>query len=273
MPRETVIAEDALAIPRIRQELSTQTVGRRILLYDEVASTNAVMRELARGGASEGTVVLAEAQTAGRGRDTKAWFSPPGVNLYASVLLRPAIAPADAPAFAFMASLALADAVREVGLTPAIKWPNDVLVKGKKVAGVRAELATGGDTLEYLILGIGVNLNVERKALLHALGAAGQWATSLAEALGRPVDRNGFAAAFLNALDEWLGIQREQGTAPLLLAWRDLDIVTGRRVEVHEGGTVFDGRALGVDDHGHLRVEDVRGRVRQVVGAEIRLLE
>ena len=174
--------------------------------------------------------------------------------------------------YSFVASLALADAIREQGLAPAIKWPNDVLVTRRKVAGTLAEVVVTGDRVEHMILGVGVNVNVELDALRAALGGTAQYATSLKEALGHPVDRNAFAAAFLTAMDEWLIIAREQGPAPLLRAWSDLDIVTGRRVEVREGAAVFDGRARGVDPGGRLEVVDARGVVHRVVAGEIRLL-
>jgi len=270
---EMPILEHPLSIERLRAHLFTYTVGRRILLHDSIPSTNAALRDLARAGAPEGTAVLADAQTAGRGRAGKSWFSPPGVNLYASVLLRPGIPAVDAAPLTFMASLALADAIRELGLSPAIKWPNDVLVKRRKVAGTLVELAVSGERVEYMILGVGVNVNVDRAALAEALGDAAGAATSLREALGHPVDRNALAAAFLTYLDEWLVIYREQGPAALLRAWRERDIVTGRRVEVHEGSLILDGRARGVNDEGVLEVEDALGRIRRVVSGEIRLLE
>jgi BirA family biotin operon repressor/biotin-[acetyl-CoA-carboxylase] ligase len=173
----------------------------------------------------------------------------------------------------FVASLAQADAIREQGLPPAIKWPNDVLVTRRKVAGTLAEVAVAGARVEHLILGVGVNVNVEPEALRAALGEAAQHATSLKAALGRPVDRNALAAAFLTAVDEWLITLGEQGPAPLLRAWSDLDIVTGRRVEVREATVVFDGRARGVDRAGCLEVVDTRGVVHRVVAGEIRLLD
>lgn len=273
MSPETRVLADALSIDLIREKLTAETVGRRIVLREEVPSTNAVLRDLARAGAAEGTVVLAETQTAGRGRAGKVWFSPPGVNLYASVLFRPAITPKAATVFSFIASLALVDAIGAHGLTAAIKWPNDVLVKRKKVAGVLAELAATGDRLDYVILGAGVNLNVETEALRMALGPAGQAATSLREATDRPVDRNAFAAAFLNALDRWLAAHREHGASALLRAWADRDILTGRRVEVREEARVFDGRVLGLGGEGQLRVEDALGRLHEVVAGEIRVVE
>src|SRR5215470_5370439 len=157
MRPDTRIADDTLSLDRIREALAAETVGHRILLYDEASSTNAVLRELAVEGAPDGTVVLAESQSAGRGRGDASWYSPPGVNLYASVLLRPDLAPPAAPAFVFIASLALADAIRALGLPVAIKWPNDVLVRGHKVAGVRAEVAIADDAVTHVILGVGVN--------------------------------------------------------------------------------------------------------------------
>jgi BirA family biotin operon repressor/biotin-[acetyl-CoA-carboxylase] ligase len=273
MRADAIVGGDALSVERIRQNLAPELVGRDIRLFETVPSTNAVLRELARAGAAAGTVVLAESQTAGHGRAGKPWFSPPGVNLHVSILLRPDVQPAAAGVHSFVASLALADAIREQGLAPAIKWPNDVLVTRRKVAGTLAEVAVAGDRVEYMILGVGVNVNVEPVALRAALGGAAQRAISLKEALGRPVDRSAFAASFLTALDEWLVIVREQGPAPLLRAWSDLDIVTGRRVEVHEGAAVVDGRVRGVDAGGRLEVVDVRGVVHRVVAGEIRLLD
>jgi BirA family biotin operon repressor/biotin-[acetyl-CoA-carboxylase] ligase len=271
--RAEAVVENALSVELIRQHLSTSTVGRPLVLYDAVPSTNTVLRDLARTGTAEGMTVLAESQTAARGRGGKPWFSPPGVNLYASVLLRPAIAPGAAAVFSFVSSLALTDAIRELGIAPAIKWPNDVLVKRRKVAGTLAEVAIAGDRLEHVILGVGVNVNVELEALRAGLGAAAQHATSLREALGRPVERNALAAAFLNYLDEWLITYRDQGAPALLRAWRDLEIVTGRRVQVWEDGAGFEGRALGVSAEGYLEVEDARGRVHRIVAGDVRLLE
>lgn len=265
--------DQALSIERIRQHLSTTTLGRRLCLYETVPSTNAVLRRLAQEGAAEGTVVIADSQTAGRGRAGKSWFSPPGVNLYVSVLFRPAIPVAAAPVFSFIASLALADAIGELGLAPAIKWPNDVLVERRKVAGTLAELSARADRVEWLILGVGVNVNVEREALVAALGPAAQGATSLREALGRPVDRNALAAGFLTFLEEWLLIYRDQGPEALLRAWRDLDIVTGRRVEVRDGERALDGRARGVGPDGQLEVEDALGRLHRIASGEVRLLD
>ena len=263
----------SLDINVIRKQLATPAVASDIQIFGRVPSTNSVLRSLALKSAPEGTVVIADEQTAGRGRLGKPWFSPPGVNLYASVLCRPGITPAAAPVFSFVASLALADAIRELGLHPAIKWPNDVLVRHRKVAGILTELSIAGDRLEYLILGVGVNVNVERDLLRAALGPAAQHAISLREALGRPVERNAFAGTLLTYLDEWLITYREQGPERILRAWRDLDIVTGRRVGVRDDTATLEGRARGVAADGHLEIEDAHGAIHRVLAGDVRLLE
>lgn len=268
-----MIATEPLSVEGIRRGLQTSTVGRQLYLFGEVQSTNAALRNLAREGAVEGTAVLAESQRAGRGRLGREWFSPSGVNLYASVLFRPHFAPRQAPCFSFIASLAAADAVKELGPSPAIKWPNDLLVDRKKVAGSLVECATRGNEIECLILGIGVNVNVPLPVLRAALGPAGANATSLAAVLGREVDRNALAASYLTHLDAWARRHKADGPEPILAAWRERDILTGRRVAVRGEGKGFEGRAVGVDGDGHLLVEDPRGQRHVVLTEEIRILE
>jgi BirA family biotin operon repressor/biotin-[acetyl-CoA-carboxylase] ligase len=268
-----MIATELLSVEGIRRGLQTSTVGRQLYLFGEVQSTNAALRNLAREGAVEGTVVLAESQRAGRGRLGREWFSPSGVNLYASVLFRPHFAPRQAPCFSFIASLAAADAVKELGPSPAIKWPNDLLVDRKKVAGSLVECATRGDEIEFLIVGIGLNVNVSLDMLRAALGPAGANATSLSAVLGHDVDRNALAASYLTHVELWARRHAARGPEPILAAWRERDILTGRRVEVRGDGQRFDGRAVGVDDAGHLLVEDSHGQRHMVLTEEIRILE
>jgi BirA family biotin operon repressor/biotin-[acetyl-CoA-carboxylase] ligase len=156
-------------------------------------------------------------------------------------------------------------------LEATIKWPNDILVEGKKVAGVLAECATVETRVDHLILGFGVNVNVTHKALMAALGPSGHFAGSLADLAGREIDRNAFAAALLNHLFRWVATYRTEGPSPLLAAWGDRDILTGRRVEVRDDGPSYEGRVLGVDAQGCLLVRDSLGQVHRVVAGEIRL--
>jgi BirA family biotin operon repressor/biotin-[acetyl-CoA-carboxylase] ligase len=264
---------DLLSVTEIRRRLTASVVGSHMRLFGQVDSTNAQLRRLARQGARAGTVLLAEGQTAGRGRRGQAWFSPSGVNLYASVLLRPRLHPRELGIFSLVAALALADAIKDSGAEPTIKWPNDVLIERKKVGASLLECGVRGDEVSYVIIGVGANLNVDPSALRAGVGAGGAFATSLAGVTGRRIDRNAFTAAYLNHLDRWLAVHEMQGPGGILTAWRNREILGGRRVEVRAPGETYDGRVLGVDDHGNLVVKGPSGRRRVLTSAEIRTVD
>lgn len=262
---------EMLSISAIRRRLVTEVVGNHLYLFGDVDSTNARLKSLARMGADEGTVVLAEGQSAGRGRRGQPWFSPSGVNLYASALFRPAIRPGELPVFSFIASLAAADALKDYGASAGIKWPNDLLIDGDKVGGVLVEANVREATVDYVVLGLGVNLNVDALTLRGVLGRAGTFATSLSAVTGHDIDRNGFTAAYLTHLDEWFRIWRDSGPDALIAAWRDREILTGRRVVVRGATSSFEGRALGVNSAGSLVVEDCLGQVHALSSEEVRI--
>lgn len=210
----------SLSIEVIRRSLDNELVGRHMYLFGTVGSTNAVLSRCAAAGAREGTVVLAEEQRNGRGRLGQAWFSPPGVNLYASVLFRPDLPPEAVPCFSLIASLALTDAIWAEGLPAAIREPNDVLIGGRKVGGTLVELAMTAGHTDYVILGVGVNVNVTAAALRAGLGAASEGATSLRAECGREIDRNAFVTAFLGFLEQWLEAYGVRGSHAVSAAWR-----------------------------------------------------
>jgi BirA family biotin operon repressor/biotin-[acetyl-CoA-carboxylase] ligase len=262
-----------LSVAAIRRGLVTERIGGQTYMFGEVGSTNIVLRHLAQSGAADGTLVLADSQTEGRGRFGKPWFSPPGVNLYASALLRPAITPSEVLLYATIASLAVADAIVAEGVSAAVKWPNDVLVGGRKVAGTLAGYAVEGGRTLHVILGVGVNLNVDRAALRRALGDAAAGAGSLTEAAARPIDRNVFAARFVNALEHWDAAYRARGPAAVLEAWRRRDGLAGHRVRVRELHREWVARATGIGEDGQLLVTDDAGIVRAVADAEVALAD
>jgi BirA family biotin operon repressor/biotin-[acetyl-CoA-carboxylase] ligase len=189
------------------------------------------------------------------------------------VLLRPAIVPAAAPIFSFIVSLALTEAIWALGIPASVKWPNDVMIAGRKVAGARLDLGIEGDRVTYVVAGVGVNVNILREELEAGLGAAAGEATSLREALGRAIDRNAFAASFLNLLEKWLGLYRTAGPEAILAAWRDRDMLTGRRVAVNDRDARVVGGVAGVDRCGLLLVDDDGGIRHRVVSGPVRLLE
>jgi BirA family biotin operon repressor/biotin-[acetyl-CoA-carboxylase] ligase len=270
----TMTALDGLDVGAIRRQFFGDVIGTHVYVFGDVASTNAALRDLADAGAQEGTVVISESQRAGRGRLDVPWFSPPGVNLYMSVLLRPAIAAASVSIFSFVASLALTEAIWALGVPAGVKWPNDVVIGARKVAGARLDVGISGGRLTYVVLGVGINVNVLHTELEAGLGArAALDATSLREALGRPIDRNAFAASVLNQLEKWLGLYHSAGPVAVVGAWRERDVLAGRRVSVDTGDQLFSGRVAGIDPSGFLVVDDDAG-VRHTLGtAALRLLD
>jgi len=264
---------DRLSLERLRRHLTTEVVGHHVYIFNSVDSTNRALARLADRGATEGTVVLAEAQTAGRGRHGSQWFSPEGANLYASVLFHPRIAPRELPLFAPIASLALAEAVWLEGAPALIKWPNDVVVRGRKLGGVLVEAAVIGGRLAYVILGIGVNLNVQPAELAAGLGATAEGAVSLQEILGREVERNAFAAALLNRLGKWHRTFLARGPGAVRAAWLARDALHGRRLEARTDGEVCEGWCRGIHSDGSLILEDDAGQSRHIVAGAIRVLD
>lgn len=260
---------DSLSIDLIRRTLSTRTTGFEIHLHGAVTSTNDVALRLAEEGAREGTVVLAEAQRQGRRRFGRSWFSPERANLYASVIFRPSVSPEAAPAFALIGSLALADALTENGVAAAVRWPNEVVVAGRKIGGTLASVATTGGVVKHLILGVGVNVNVTHAELERALGAPATFATSVREAIGRAIDRNRLAASFLNHLERWHTIYTTRGASAALVAWNQRDVVRGRVVEIREDAGTCRGHVAGVDDAGRLILEQRPGARRVITAGEI----
>lgn len=261
-PRPAATAGDALSIDLIRRGLETARVGFQPVVYQDVESTNEVLRRLAADGAREGTVVLAEAQRMGRGRTGQTGFAPAGVNLYASALFRPSMGPEAVPVFSFIAALAVSDAILAEGVRAAVRWPNDVLIQGRKVAGTSVVSAIVGAQVDYVVLGIGVKL------ARVALGDEERGAISLSEAAGRPIDRNAFVAAYLNHLERWADVHRRSGPTAVLAAWRGRNGLAGRRVLVRRAGRTHRGRVLGVNAHGEIVLETAPGSVQAVAGAD-----
>ena len=243
-------------------ELAPHLAGnwRRVEWHASLDSTQRVARELARAGAAEGTVVFAETQTAGRGRLGRQWHSPPGVNVYASVVLRPALAPAAAPQVALVAGLAVADAVRASGIDAQLKWPNDVVLATPaglaKLAGILAE---GRPQQGWAVLGIGLNVAVRLEQLpVELRGSAATLGRSAAEVEPALAD-------LLVALTRWL----ERPELDTLAAWRARDALRGRAISWGTGR----GRAQGIDGAGRLVVALAGGGRTTLDAGEVHLLQ
>ena len=254
---------DRLGALEIGPLLNTHDLGQVLHCAEEMPSTNDRARELADEGAAHGEVVIAESQTAGRGRRGRTWASPPGRNLYLSVVLRPALPPQRAPELTLVASVAACEACRKAGVDAGIKWPNDLLVGGRKVAGILTELSAEPDQVHWVVVGIGVNLNAGPDDLPPELR---EIATSLSVERGQPVPRALFAAALLSELEQWLDLHAAEGFAPVREAWRERSVTLGREVRVEVDGREVAGTAEDVDEAGALLVRTRAGLVRVVSG-------
>ena len=228
----------------------------RVLCLDRVDSTQAVAFALAAAGAADRTVVVADSQAAGRGRRGRTWIDEPGASLLASVLLRPRLELARLPLLSLAAAVAVAEALAETaGLVPRLKWPNDVLVGGRKIAGILLESRLGPAPL--VVLGIGINLAQRTFPL-----ALTERATSVALETGRSADRETLLSALLEALDRRRGDLERGALAEVLQRWRALSDTLGRTVTIDE----VHGVAADIDDDGALVVADGDRRRRVVAG-------
>lgn len=252
----------------LKRAIQTRVFGQVVHYWDEVDSTNTALVRLSKEGAAEGTVVLADAQTEGRGRIGKPWFSPPGVNLHLSVLLKPPINFTEARLFTLIGSLTIADAIEAHGVKAQVKWPNDVLVNDKKIAGVLAEVQAHDGRVEQVILGMGVNLNLDRPSMDRLFGDAAPGATSLCEVLGRTVDRNAFAARLLESLEHRYFDFLAHGKRPVLHEWRSRSFL-GRRVTLREEDMHMEGVAMDLDEEGCLLVNLDDGSTVRVREGEV----
>lgn len=240
------------------------TVGWRIHYYAEAGSTQDIAEQLALDGAAHGSVVIAESQSAGHGRLGREWFSPPGVNLHATVILRPAMAAADVPVLTLVAGVAMAEAVETVapGL-PGLKWPNDLWLRGKKAGGMIAQLLAGAPAC--VLLGIGINLNLTARQVPDELRDI---ATSVLIETGKPCDRVKFAAALFARLDERIRQVQESGFGPIAPVWESFSVLKGKRITVFDGQARHSGTVQGIDHDGALLLTE-DGKIQRVLAGDV----
>ena len=252
-----------LVAATVRQGLFTRIVGRRLLYYPELSSTMDEAGKLGEGDTEEGAVVVAEVQSAGRGRQGRSWVSQPG-NLLVSVLFRPSL---DAlPFISIIGGIAAARAVRKVtGLEANIKWPNDLLIGGRKVAGILAESAIAGDTVWYAVLGVGMNVSLDT----NQTEEIATFATSINAAAGQEVPRADLLRQFLMDLDA-LYLALAQGISPIE-EWRGLLSTTGQRLMATWGNDTYNGVAEGTDPMGNLLLRQDDGSLLTLTAGDVTL--
>lgn len=265
-----VSSPDALLPAEIRRGLANDRVGCKIVFLQETGSTNAVAFRMAEDGAPEGTTVIADSQSGGKGRLGRVWASPPGVNLYCSIILRPPIQPMAASQLTFLSVVALARAIEQMtNLSPRIKWPNDILIDGRKVAGLLNEMSAETDKVNFVVLGIGVNLNMTVDQFPSDLRHP---ATSILIESGVRVRRTDFARCLLRELDEVYATFLQKGYDPVRGEWLQRSRLAGEQVTVSDNGRVTAGRVLGIDEYGALLLETDDGSKVQILAGDVRLI-
>lgn len=241
--------------------------AEKIIHHDVTDSTNRQAMVLAAAGAPEGTLVVAETQTGGRGRRGRVWFSPTGENIYASVILRPTIPPSQAPRITLMTAVALAEALRKQANLPArIKWPNDVLISGKKIAGILTEISTDMDRVDYVVIGLGVNVNTREADLPSDIA---ELATSVRIASGSRVSRATLLCGILESIDACYTQFQEEGFSPIMDRWRRYNNVIGQRVSVDMLGKRHIGTVENVNDDGVLILRSDDGHLTRIFSGDV----
>lgn len=238
-------------------------IGEFCHRYRTVGSTSDIARRLAEGGAPEGTLVMAEEQTSGRGRFARAWASPRG-GLWFSVVLRPPLPPARMHELAFAGAVGVARGLRAYpGVKAGIKWPNDLVYEGKKLGGILVEIGARGGKTVFAVMGVGLNVNVNPSDLSSEAAAV---ATSVQAVLGRPVSLERVLAAVTGELETAYRGWLEEGFASILAAWRELCTCLGRPVTVRTANAVWRGVAVDVDESGALLLDTGQGKKRLLAG-------
>lgn len=259
---------EVLLPAEIDETLGTRVFGRKEIIYSsEIDSTNMRARSLALQGAPEGTLVVAEKQTMGRGRLGRSWFSPFQTGIYASLILRPRLVPNEAPKITLLAGVSAAETLLAVAsLDAGIKWPNDILVHGKKIAGILTETSMEMDAIQHVVVGLGLNVN-QRSFPGHLKGSA----TSLFMETGRPFERVVLLREFLRQFERCYDTFSRVGFEPIRKRWRELAVLLGKEVTVRMMDRTFEGRAMELDRDGALIVKDRDGQSQRIYSGDIRI--
>ncbi len=264
---EMAATHQLLSPDDIQNAISTERIGKKIHWFETLSSTNIQAHEIARQGAAEGEIIVAEEQTQGKGRAGRSWVSPPYLNLYLSLILRPTLPPSCTPQITLMSAVALAETLQSfITAPPEIKWPNDILVEGKKIAGILTESCCEAHGVVYVVVGIGVNLNYSREQMPKAIQ---NQATSFLILDQKPMDRIAFTSRLIQDLDRCYGILAGKGFADIAKRWESFFRLRGRQVRVDMPDGVVQGKAMGIDTDGALILEGEGGHRERILAGDV----
>jgi BirA family biotin operon repressor/biotin-[acetyl-CoA-carboxylase] ligase len=247
----------------VTRSLNTKFIGKKVHYFDYLASTMDQAMQLGLEGAQSGTLVLAESQIKGRGRLGRDWISPKHKGIYLSLILRPKILPAACPVLTLMSAVSICEAAKEVcGIEAQIKWPNDVLIRNKKAAGILTEMNAEVDKVHFVVIGIGLNVNNDKKSLLTQ-------ATSLKQELGHEVSRLGLLQELLRRLECNYLILEDKGAGEIINKWRAFNLTLGSRVKVDYQNKHIEGQAINIDIDGALLIRKDTGLTQRVSSGDV----
>jgi len=254
---------DRLFDYEVLRELKTEFVGRKIYYFESVASTMDTAFQLGLKGAGEGAIILTETQTKGRGRLGRSWFSPKYKGIYLSLILRPKILPGGAPILTLLSAVSICEAIKDItGLDTKIKWPNDIISNNKKLGGILTELSAETDKVNFVVIGIGLNVNNDKKSLISG-------AVSLKNEKKENINRIELLQEILRRIENNYLLLQRKGSSQIIDKWRENNITLGRRVKVYSQKEHFEGEAVDIDKDGALLLRNDHGMVQKITAGDV----
>ena len=255
---------------KICEKLETEDLAKEILCFRKVFSTNSIAKFLANHDAEEGTILISEIQTNARGRLGKKWEAPDG-GVWMSMILRPQVPPARIGLITLATGVAIAKAIRSLGVDAKIKWPNDVLIHGNKISGVLTEVNATFNEIDWVVVGIGIDSNLKLEDFSEDIRIG---TTTLTEELPSKVDENELIAIFLNEFEKVYQVYKDGEIETILKDWRDLSDTIGKYVNITQtGGKITQGYVIGINNEGSLIIERQDGTLEKIISGELRTVE
>lgn len=254
---------DRLFDYEVSRQLETKILGKKIYYFDSLSSTMDIATQLGIKRAPEGSLVLAESQTKGRGRLGRTWFSPKYKGIYLSLILRPKMLLSQATIFTLLSAVSICEAVKEsVGEVANIKWPNDILFNNKKLGGILTELSAETDKINFVVIGIGLNVNSEKKDLTSG-------AVSLKSVKKTNIDRVALLQEILRKLENNYLLLQHKGADAIISKWREYNITLGRRIKVYSQKEHYEGEAVDIDKDGGLLLRNDHGLIQKITAGDV----
>ncbi|WP_332648758.1 biotin--[acetyl-CoA-carboxylase] ligase [Lysinibacillus sp. 54212] len=261
---------DRVDVAQITANLQTKRLGKTIHHFEETPSTQLIAHDLVRDGVEDGTIILAEHQTAGRGRMLRPWESTAGKGIWMTVILKPDVLPHQAPQFTLVAAVAVVNTMKAMFKTfvPTIKWPNDILINGRKCTGILTEMVAEADCVQALLIGIGINVNQQMNDFPEELHSI---ATSMAIEHGETIDRALFVSNLLYFLEHYSDLYIKHGFEPIKELWEEASGTIGQHVKATTLREVIEGEAIGITEAGVLQIRTNSGEIKEVYSADIEI--